>query len=244
MLGNRKKRKSAEKEKPVKRKNLDQQYFEEATSWENDRIQRAGKSEKRAWIVAAAAVIVALCAVGAVAALAPFKTVEPFVIRVDNSTGIVDIASAVKGETTYDELVSKYWINKYVILREHWLEATHTEDYYTVGLFTEQGEKEKYSDYMNPRLNSQSPLNIYGEAAQINVRVKNISFINDQVAMVRYTKTVERSGERELTTHWVATVPFTYVSPPKKEQDRLINPLGFQVLRGYRNDPETVTEGA
>jgi type IV secretion system protein VirB8 len=237
MIGNNKKSSSAKKGG-----NLDQQYFKEATAWENDRIQRIGKSERRAWIVATAALVVALCSVGALATLAPLKTVEPFVIRVDNSTGIVDVVSGVKGDMTYDELVNKYWINKYVILREHWLKATHDEDYYSVGLFSEEAEEKRYSKVMDPRINPNSPLNIYGEVAQAQIKVKNISFVNDEVAMVRYTKTIERTGEREIPTHWVATVPFTYIAPPKTEKDKMINPLGFQILRGYRNDPETVTE--
>lgn len=223
----------------------EQQYFEEATAWEDDRIQRAGKSEKRAWIVAAAAAVVALCAVGALAALTPLKTVEPFVVRVDNSTGIVDVLSALEdGKTTYDEAVSKYFLAKYVTLREHWLYETHKEDYQTIGLLSNSEEQKKYAELMNPRTNPQSPLNIFGKASEVKVQIKNISFINDQVAMVRYTKTVELSGERGRPTHWVATVPFTYIAAPMKEKDRLINPLGFQTIGGYRNDPETVSEGS
>ena len=38
----------------------------------------------------------AVASVGAVAALAPLKTVEPFVIRVDSATGIVDTVSALR----------------------------------------------------------------------------------------------------------------------------------------------------
>ena len=244
MIGDKKK-KSTVTDKPAKaKKSPDQQYFEEATAWETDRIQRAGKSEKRAWIVAAAALVVALCAVGALAALTPFKTVQPFVVRVDNSTGIVDVISALnEGKTTYDEAVSKYFLAKYVILREHWLYETHKEDYQTIGLLSNAEEQKGYAEFMNPRVTPRSPLNLFGESAEVKVGIKNISFINDQVAMVRYTKTVERSGERGIPTHWVATFPFTYFPAPMKEKDRLINPLGFQVIGGYRNDPETVSEG-
>jgi type IV secretion system protein VirB8 len=222
----------------------EQQYFQEATAWENDRVQRASKSERRAWIVAGAASLIAVCAVVAVAGLTPLKTTEPFVVRVDSSTGIVDVISALKEDkTNYDEAVNKYFLSKYVMAREHWLFSTYKEDYQTVGLLSDSQEQKSYAVYMNPRNNPKSPLNVFGEAAEVKVQIKNISFINDGVAMVRYIKTVERSGERERPTHWVATVPFTYVSAPMKEKDRLVNPLGFQVVGGYRNDPETVMEG-
>lgn len=244
----KRKKKSAQQPKapvqdPKPKKSLDQQYFDEATGWETDRILTAKKSTKIAWIVASIAVFVAVCAVGAVAALAPFKEVEPFVVRVDNSTGMVDIVTAMKeGETSYEETINKYWINQYVLLREHWLHATYREDYYKVGLFSAPTEQEGYAETMSARNNPNSPLVLYGDAAEVRVKVKNISFINDLVAMVRFSKTVERAGERSLPTHWIATVPFTYISAPMKEKDRRINPLGFQVQRGYRVDPETVSE--
>ncbi len=246
MFGKTKGNKIEAREEPQRRpkKTIDQQYFEEATAWENDRIERAGKSEKRAWIVAAAAIIIALGAVGALAALTPLKTVVPYVIRVDNSTGITEVMTNLKdGETNYDEVVNKHWLARYVILREHWLHATHQEDYKAIGLFSEPEEQEEYAKFMNPRTTPESPLNIYGDFAEVKINIKNISFINDQVGMVRYTKTVEQSGTRDKPTHWVATVPFTYYPAPMKEEDRLINPLGFQVLGGYRNDPETITGG-
>ena len=230
--------------KPTQKESMDQRYFKEATGWETDRVLSARKTAKIAWIVATIAIVVAVCAIGAVAALAPFKEVEPFVVRVDNSTGMVDIVTAMKeGETTYEETINKYWINQYILLREHWLHATYKEDYYSVGLFSAPAEQDRYGESMNARNNPNSPLVLYGDAAEVRVKVKNISFINDLVAMVRFTKTVERAGDRSLPTHWIATIPFTYISSPMKEKDRRINPLGFQVQRGYRVDPETVTEG-
>lgn len=228
---------------PQEPKSSVQQYCDEASAWEQDRIAGAKKSEKRAWIVAGAALVLALGAVGAVAGLAPLKAVEPFVIRVDNSTGIVDVVSALdETKSSYEEAVSKYFLGKYVTVRERWLYQIHEEDYQTIGLFSATDVQKKYGDYMDPRKNPASPLNVYGEAAEVHIDIKNISFINDEVAMVRYTKTVERAGERAYPTHWVATIPFTYYPAPERERDRLVNPLGFQVT-SYRNDPETVSEG-
>ncbi|MGH6970945.1 MAG: VirB8/TrbF family protein, partial [Caulobacteraceae bacterium] len=80
-------------------------YFAEAKSWNADQIRSAERSRRLAWGVAACAGIVATVAVGAVAALAPLKSVEPFVVRVDRSTGAVDVMTALRSEKplTYDE---------------------------------------------------------------------------------------------------------------------------------------------
>ena len=68
-------------------------YLEEARGWDLDRGRAAERSARRAWWVAGLAGLVAFAAVVAVAGLTPFKTVEPFVVRVDNTTGIVDVVS-------------------------------------------------------------------------------------------------------------------------------------------------------
>jgi len=52
-------------------------YFAEAKSWNADQIRSAERSRRLAWGVAAFASAVATVAVGAVAALAPLKSVEP-----------------------------------------------------------------------------------------------------------------------------------------------------------------------
>src|SRR3546814_2704234 len=62
-------------------------YFEEAASWERDKLAAAERSKKLAWVVAGVAGALATAGVVAVAALTPLKTVEPYVITVDRNTG-------------------------------------------------------------------------------------------------------------------------------------------------------------
>ncbi|WP_043903282.1 VirB8/TrbF family protein, partial [Kingella kingae] len=58
-------------------------------------------------------------AVGAVLGLTPLKTVQPFVIRVDNNTGVTDIVTTLKNEEkSYGEVVDKFWLAQYVRHRE------------------------------------------------------------------------------------------------------------------------------
>lgn len=95
-------------------------YFAEAKGWNADQLRSAERSRRLAWGVAAFASIVATVAVGAVAALAPLKSVEPFVVRVDRSTGAVDVMTALRSEKplTYDEAVTKHFLAQYVRARE------------------------------------------------------------------------------------------------------------------------------
>ena len=66
-------------------------YFDEVASWERDRVLEARRRVR--WVSWSAALgwLAAMVSAGALWALTPLKTVAPFVVRVDNSTGIVDV---------------------------------------------------------------------------------------------------------------------------------------------------------
>ena len=70
------------------------------------------------------------------------------------------------------------------------------------------------------------------------IAIKSISQINSNVVSVRYTRTITR-GEDVRTTHWVATITYSYANAPISSSDRLVNPLGF-VVSEYRADPEAL----
>lgn len=218
-------------------------YLGEAKSWETDKVQELQKSRTVAWRVATATTAIAFMAVLAVTGLTPLKTVEPLVIRVDNSTGIVDVVEGLKdSKTNYDEAINKYFTQWYVRYREGYSKDL-SEDYYTnVGLMSVSLEQQKYFEYFNPK-NPLSPLNVYGAYAKVKVSIKGTSFIKPNIALVRYSKAVERGMDRPIVSHWAATITFKYSGSPMKETDRAINPLGFQVVE-YRNDPDALPTGA
>ena len=221
---------------------LEKRYFQEASAWELDSTQKLRQSERRAWYVAGSAVLIAVLAMTAVLCLLPLKQIEPFVVRVDNATGVVDVVQGLRdGQTTYDEAINKYWLGQYLLHRERYLPETVTYDRNVVGIMSNAATSQTYAAFTDPRRNPNAPMTLYGNTARVDVQIKNISFINPEknVALIRYSRLVERSGQQIPATHWVATIAFTYQSAPMSEKDRLLNPLGFQVT-DYRNDPETV----
>lgn len=219
---------------------LESEYLKEAQYWETDATWQRQKSEKRAWRVATASLIVSLMSVGAVLGLTPLKTVEPFVVRVDNSTGLVDVMTGLTdSKETYEQSVNKYFIAKYLEARESYLPETRDHQRKIVGLFSDNSVSQEYAAYTDYRRNKFAPINVYGDSASVEMKIKNISFISDNVALVRYYKVVERAGKKTEPSHWISTIAFSYVQAPMTESDRLINPLGFQVNE-YRNDPEVV----
>ncbi len=215
-------------------------YFEEARRWDQDRLASARRSRRLAWAVAAGAGALAVAAVVAVALLAPLKTVEPFVVRVDRATGAVDVMRGLSDQDApvrYEEAVSKYFLAQYVRNREGYLDPAAEDAFRFVALMSAPAEQRRWADLYRGS-NPESPQNLYGPDAEAVVAVRAISFIGDDVANVRFRRTVRR-GQQTLESDWIATVAFTYTRAPMREADRMSNPLGFQVL-SYRADPEVV----
>ncbi len=214
-------------------------YFDEAKSWNADRLRTAERSRRLAWGVAAFAGLVATVAVGAVAALAPLKTVEPFVVRVDRTTGAVDVMSALTSEKplSYDEAVTKHFLAQYVRAREGWLAPAAEANFRQVSIMSTPAEQQRWGDYFRPA-NPTSPQVVYGPAGEAQVDVRAISFVSEGVANVRFHRTV-RMSQQVTESDWIATLAFTYTKAPMAEADRWRNPLGFQVT-SYRADPEVV----
>ena len=78
-------------------------YLADAQRWDQDLVARAEASRRRAYWVASAFGGLAALAMVAFNVMLPLKSVEPFVIRVDNTTGITDVVPVYvgKGEVAY-----------------------------------------------------------------------------------------------------------------------------------------------
>lgn len=212
-------------------------YFAEAARWDEDRLRTARRSRNLAWAVAAGACLIAAAASTALAALAPLKTVEPFVVRVDRATGAVDVMTSLARQKALppDEAVSKYFLARYVRAREGYLPASAPQDFRQVAILSAPAEQRRFAD-ARAASNPQSPAVLYGQEGEAVVQIRAISFINDQVASVRFRRTVHRA-QITTTEDWIATATFAYTRAPMRESDRLLNPLGFQIT-SYRADPE------
>lgn len=149
-------------------------YFTEARRWDQDRLASALRSRRLAWTAAGAATALAICATAAVALLTPLKTSEPFVIRVDGTTGAVDVVrglSAEDGPVRYDEAVSKYFLGQYVRGREGYLDPAAEDAFRQVSLLSAAGEQRRWADLYRGS-NPESPQNLYGENGEAVVSIR------------------------------------------------------------------------
>lgn len=220
-------------------------YFEVSRNFEVSKTRMLENSERKAWRIAYSSIFLACLSSVAIVGLTPLKKVVPFIIRVDNATGIVDVVETIQdSKTNYDEAISKYFIRQYLRYREGYApdQQLESEFYNNVGLMSSPTEQAKYADYFSPNFNKNSPLVLYGNHGRINTIIKSISFVDadKKIALVRFIKEVQ-DGRDKKETHLAATITFKYVSGAIDESARAINPLGFQVTE-YRVDIDSENE--
>ena len=219
-------------------------YLEAGRSWDDDRISQALRSARRAWQVAGAAGVLAALAMGAVLALTPLKRVEPYLVRVDNGTGIVDVVPRYEGGAEVSELVTRHLLTQYLTARERYFYATAETDFDVVGAYQNAVLNQSWSAEW-ARANPESPLNRFRDGTTVRAQVRSISFLRRRdgtadLAQVRFLTATRPGGTgAEQLQYWIATLQYAYARPPTDERVRMLNPLGLRVLE-YRREPEVI----
>lgn len=214
--------------------------IEEAKKFHQSDISRTRKLAKIAWYVAGGCMVMTGLAIGAVAGLTPLKSVQPFVIRVDNNTGATDIVTVMKKqEKSYGEVMDKFWLAQYVRYREGYDWQTVQDTFDATNLLSAQAEQEVFSKIYKD--NPNAPHKVLRDTAKVMVKVNAIAFVGN-MAQVRFDKIVvplHKNTVMPEPQRYIATIAYEYKNAGMKDEDRMINPLGFQVT-SYRVDKESI----
>jgi type IV secretion system protein VirB8 len=219
-------------------------YYAEAASWNRDRQEALRNSRRIAWWIAIGASVIAVAEALALILLTPLKTVVPYTLLVDRNTGFVQALKPLDPDKVApDAALTQSFLVQYVIARESFDIDMLNDSYRKVGLWSAEQAR---SDYLNTvqASNPQSPLVLYPRTTVVETRVKSVSPVGRNVAMVRFD-TIRRDagGQVQLPRPWVAVIRYRFSGEPMKLEDRFLNPLGFQVVR-YRRDAEAVVPEA
>lgn len=172
--------------------------------------------------------------IGAVLGLTPLKTVETYLVRVDNNSGFTDVIRPISQVKSTEQIDDEYWLATYVRFRESYSFSSNDAQYSMVELMS---YSETFADYRNFQLSSKGYLAVLSNNRQIRTDINNINFLARSnaagTAQVRITKTVlDRNGmpDPELKpSTWIATVSYDYKNPAKKSGDQWLNARGFGV---------------
>ena len=213
-------------------------YFEKARNWATETRSREARLRRIAFTVAGIAAGIALFEAVALALLVPLKTVEPITLLVDRQTGYVQALDPLQPRRIgADAALTQSFLAQYVVAREGFDRATVAHDYRRVALWSAGLARSQYLASM-PASNPASPFARYPDGMVVVTRVKSVSPLSEGTAMVRFdTERQDRSGGVGPAQPWIAVIRYRYSDAPMAFEDRLVNPLGFQVA-SYRRDPE------
>jgi type IV secretion system protein VirB8 len=214
-------------------------YYKDAATWNRDRLEAMRKSQRIAWWVAIGAGTVAVLEAGALILLTPMKTVVPYTLLVDRTTGFVqELKPLDPDKVAPDTALTQSFLVQYVIARESFDADTVTANYNKVGSWSAEQARTGYISAMQVS-NPQSPLIVYPRTTVIETRVKSVSPLGRNVALVRFD-TIRRDagGQVQAPRAWVSVIRYRFSGEPMTLEERFSNPLGFRVLR-YRRDAES-----
>ncbi|EMJ2168698.1 type IV secretion system protein [Campylobacter upsaliensis] len=197
------------------------------------------QSNKKAWLIAIVSVFITLLSILAVLVLTPLKTVETYVIRVDNTTGMVDILTTLdEKQITQNEALDKHFIGQYIKAREGYFFDMLNQDYIFTQLLSSPEVAESYRAIYSGENSRDSRL---GSFTKVEVNILSVVLgesngIKTATARINLKSTNKNSKEESLSTK-VITLSYKYLLNEMQEKNRILNPLGFKVLT-YRIDEE------
>ena len=221
-----------------------------AVDYEVTLADMARRSERRAWQVAAAALLVALGLVAGLACLLPLKEKVPFLVMADAYAGTASVARLAgdfgQQSITASEAINRSNVAQYVLARESYdFQLMGLRDWQLVFLMSDkpvaQAQQARYA-----KNNPQSPLQLYGKDKALRVRILSITPLAVRAdggfrgASVRIQRSLldKPSGASSHLDNQLVTLRFEYRTDlAMSEDERVLNPLGFWVT-DYRVDTD------
>ena len=217
-------------------------YYSQAESWSADRNKALSGSRRVAWIIAGVATGVAALEAIALASLLPLKTVVPYTLLVDRQTGNVQALKPLEQQAiTPDDALVRSFLAQYVSARESFDINSLKDDYRKVALWSADEARARYLASMAAN-NPQSPLVTLPRQALVTTEIRSISSLGADTALVRFvTVRADPGGQKQDVQSWAVVMKYRFSTASMSAADRLLNPLGFQVLH-YRRDAEMVPQ--
>ena len=197
----------------------------------------SARSERRAWLVAFCALLLAGLAITALVLLMPFKQTVPYLTYVDKETGVtqvVDVATVSK--ITQDPINAKHWVARYVQTRERYVYQLLQDDYDFVIATTDASQQKAYSSIYEAGPNKKDA--VLSDKVEERIRISAVQLSPSQTgrASVRFLKETYKAGSRvpDKSESFIADLAFEWSGNGRwTERALLINPLGFRVT-AYR----------
>lgn len=221
--------------------------FDDAIDYEVSLTDLRRRSEKRAWTLAMLFGFLLAASVSGYFVLLPLKESVPFVVLADAYSGqatVARLAGSLPASLSASEALDRANVATFVRARESYdASLLGDRDWGTVFSMAVPAVASVYKRLHDP-LNASQPFKLYGKQSSLRIRIvslqMNPSAADSRSSTVRFARyLVDKSaGTERLLDNKIAQIEYAYAPSLKlQEQDRLLNPLGFQV-RAYRVDTD------
>lgn len=164
----------------------------------------------------------------------PLKSVSPFVIQIDEKTGVTQVVDSQNAQqfTTNDALI-KYYAYKYILARETYNFRTFQENMETVRLMSTPEVMKIYRDFM---YSEEAPYKKFGASVErrvalISIQPPRVNRTSGETSVQAKFKVSEISAARAPTEYIIEVEVIGFFDPNfhLTEEERFINPLSFTV---------------
>jgi type IV secretion system protein VirB8 len=204
----------------------------QARNWYYDRYETLVVQRNVLFLISVLSIIASCVCVFFIGKVTLSKTVEPMVIEIEDKTGITNIVNPFTDKRwTSDRAISEYFLIMYLKARETYNIVDYNYNYSTVvRLFSNTAVYNQFKDIVNnPTTN---PITKYAANNSTILTVRSVQFLEDSPSgdhnvQVRFAIT-ETSGSKKQYNK-IASVLWNYTQMQMTFDERMINPLGFQV---------------
>jgi type IV secretion system protein VirB8 len=166
------------------------------------------------------------------------RSIEPFVIEIEPKTGVPTVVDPITAKAYSGmDAVKRYFIWKYVTMREEFYSSTYQSNFDNLRYLSSSDVYWNYTKQFG-RGNPDSPFNRLGSGTR-TVELKSIQFPDDSTAQVRI-RVYTNAANGTFTSDKIIYMRYQFVNLELNDQQRLVNPLGFQVIT-YKIDDERIS---
>lgn len=207
-------------------------------NWYEEKYDKLVVQRNLLLIVLVILLVFTILAVIAISVVVASKKFDPFVIQIDETTGMAKVVNPASSDIlSGNEALSKYFIKKYVIARETYNPVDYDQARKLINLFSAGQVWWNYVGYTANKSND--PTLVYGQKNTTYLTVKSWTKLEDSKEGKRYMLRFavnETTGERKVFNK-IAVIDYKYAAMELTETEMDTNPVGFQVI-GYRVDDD------
>ena len=201
-------------------------------SWYSNRYQLILVQKKLLSLFSIFAIGTVVVAVIFVKQFTESKSFEPYVIELENKTGVMTIVDNLNSTTLIaDESVKRSYIFTFLNVAEGYNYVTFNEDRRKLVILTTSAVyRQLYSKYSVRDENS--IVNSLKNRGSLTIKIKSIIFNTPTIATVRFVINNDRPTKLyPAEAHKIAEIQFKLTDMELNANDRYLNPLGFQVTK-------------